>query len=112
MAKKKKNHQQKVRLSCISVLNSLKTKSYRPKSEKNGWTRRQIFVFGFAPSGAWAEISISLSGQDWLGLKFQFLFRAGPESNRIFFLYFGPGRDEIAAVGGPAKVNSCRALHY
>ena len=46
-----------------SVLKSLKTKRSGPKLEKN-WAG-PVFLFGFGP------------GRAGLGLKFQFLFRAG-----------------------------------
>ena len=47
----------------------------------------QNFVFRFRRGQARAKISISLSGRDGLGSKFQFLFRTepGPDLNFFFF---------------------------
>ena len=81
-------------------LKSLKPKWSGPKSEKK-----------LVGSGrARAEILISLSRRARLGLKFLFLFRAGPGSGRNFkfLLRAGPGRAEIAAMraGETSSMNS------
>ena len=81
----KKSTVKEIRLLCVPILNSLKTKWLGPNLVKELHGPSQNFVFGSGSGRARSEILI--------------FFRAGP--NRNSFLYIGPGRE---------KSDPCRPL--